>query len=289
MEQSSRIEHSMHLVSTMAKIESLHAQTDFLTGTFSIADCLAYERVLSANGDSAWHQSVAKTPFWGGFQRQHCDWAKGQIKTALATIPPLETCRFEVIEQIVAALGISAELVEDSFMTLKVGSGAGVGVNMLKLKSGALPVVTAKLQSKVVKNEIITGIETNGVFMNFTFNNEKVQRETVTMALVMGEQFGSNSNGFGKFGICEFSSPNIAKPFHAGHLRSTIIGSFIQKLLGKNGWETMSINYLGDWGKQYGLLAVGFQMYGTEAELEQDAIKHLYEVYVKINVRFGSF
>jgi arginyl-tRNA synthetase len=83
--------------------------------------------------------------------------------------------------------------------------------------------------------------------------------------------------------IVEFSSPNIAKPFHAGHLRSTIIGGFLSNLYEGAGWDVVRINYLGDWGKQYGLLALGFKKYGNEEALKADPINHLYEIYVKIN------
>lgn len=83
--------------------------------------------------------------------------------------------------------------------------------------------------------------------------------------------------------IIEFSSPNIAKPFHAGNLRSTIIGGFLSNLYEGAGWDVVRINYLGDWGKQYGLLALGFEKYGDEKALVADPINHLYEVYVKIN------
>lgn len=83
--------------------------------------------------------------------------------------------------------------------------------------------------------------------------------------------------------IIEFSSPNIAKPFHAGHLRSTIIGAFLANLHEANGWDVTRMNYLGDWGKQFGLLAVGFEMFGSEELLEKDPIQHLFDVYVKIN------
>ncbi|KAK5109846.1 hypothetical protein LTR62_006453 [Meristemomyces frigidus] len=83
--------------------------------------------------------------------------------------------------------------------------------------------------------------------------------------------------------VVEYSSPNIAKEFHTGHLRSTIIGGFLTKLYAAAGWETISMNYLGDWGKQYGVLSQGFEKYGSEEELERDPIKHLNEVYVKIN------
>ena len=83
--------------------------------------------------------------------------------------------------------------------------------------------------------------------------------------------------------IVEFSSPNIAKPFHAGHLRSTIIGGFLANLYEKAGWNVIRMNYLGDWGKQYGLLALGFEQFGSEEALAQNPIGHLYDVYVKIS------
>lgn len=83
--------------------------------------------------------------------------------------------------------------------------------------------------------------------------------------------------------IVEFSSPNIAKPFHAGHLRSTIIGGFLSNLYTVMGWDVIKMNYLGDWGKQYGLLANGYKYFGSEEALAKDPINHLFEVYVKVN------
>lgn len=122
----------------------------------------------------------------------------------------------------------------------------------------------------------------------------------------MDNKYGSNSSGLGKTAVLDYSSPNIAKPFHAGHLRSTIIGNFIKKVLDASGWNTVGINYLGDWGKQYGeflvfylicayintllthlyligLLAVGYKKYGDAKELKEDPIRHLFKVYVAIN------
>lgn len=83
--------------------------------------------------------------------------------------------------------------------------------------------------------------------------------------------------------VVEFSSPNIAKPFHAGHLRSTIIGGFLSNIYESAGWDVVRVNYLGDWGKQYGLLALAFERYGDEEALKRDPINHLFELYVKIN------
>ncbi|KAH9933048.1 arginyl-tRNA synthetase [Fomitopsis serialis] len=107
---------------------------------------------------------------------------------------------------------------------------------------------------------------------------------TLTHATPSGQaEYGSNTSGQGKRVIIEYSSPNIAKQFHVGHLRSTIIGGFLANLYKACGWEVISMNYLGDWGTQFGLIAVGFNKYGSREELEKDAIKHLFEVYVKIN------
>jgi arginyl-tRNA synthetase len=88
--------------------------------------------------------------------------------------------------------------------------------------------------------------------------------------------------------IVEFSSPNIAKPFHAGHLRSTIIGGFLANLYQGAGWDVIRINYLGDWGKQYGLLALAFEKYGDEEALNKDPINHLFQLYVRINSEMSA-
>jgi arginyl-tRNA synthetase len=99
----------------------------------------------------------------------------------------------------------------------------------------------------------------------------------------MGWKDASDESKGRKKIIVEFSSPNIAKPFHAGHLRSTIIGGFLSNLHEAQGYDVTRMNYLGDWGKQYGVLAVGFSSFGDEKKLAENAIGHLYEVYVKIS------
>lgn len=87
----------------------------------------------------------------------------------------------------------------------------------------------------------------------------------------------------GKMVIVEFSSPNVAKPFHAGHLRSTILGNFIANACERLSSKVLRLNFLGDWGTQFGLLGCGFAKYGSQTDLDQRPIHHLLEVYVKIN------
>ena len=81
----------------------------------------------------------------------------------------------------------------------------------------------------------------------------------------------------------EFSSPNIAKPFGIGHLRSTIIGNSIANICEFEGFKVRRINYLGDWGTQFGKLIFGYEKFGNEEKLQKNPMKHLYEIYVKIN------
>lgn len=84
--------------------------------------------------------------------------------------------------------------------------------------------------------------------------------------------------------VVEFSSPNIAKPFHVGHLRSTLLGNFFANLFTKAGHKVTKINYLGDWGTQFGLLSLGMEKFGNEADLRsENGLQHLFEIYVKAN------
>lgn len=129
----------------------------------------------------------------------------------------------------------------------------------------------------------ITEFKCQGVFLKFMVDSAKFRNKLIPKILNQETLYGCNASGFGKIAVVEFSSPNIAKPFHVGHIRSTIMGNFIQNTLKTNGWTTVSLNYLGDWGKQYGLLAIGYTKYGSEEKLIADPIRHLYDVYVKIN------
>jgi len=119
--------------------------------------------------------------------------------------------------------------------------------------------------------------------LDFDFNPLVMNKLILSSILNNGERYGSSTKLCDENVILEYSSPNIAKPFHVGHLRSTIIGNFIGNLYRNFGANVVRINYLGDWGKQYGLLLVGYEKYGNPEELQNNPIKHLFDVYVAIN------
>ncbi|KAM9971703.1 hypothetical protein ACTFIW_011686 [Dictyostelium discoideum] len=156
-------------------------------------------------------------------------------------------------------------------------------LNKFKKLVGKPDQLAIDFASKIQLNDCIQGASATGNYLNFKVNRLLQVQEILKDVINQKEKYGMTEQGKGKKVIVEFSSPNIAKPFHAGHLRSTIIGNFMVNLFNELAYETVSMNYLGDWGKQYGLLAVGFEKYGSEEELLADPIKHLYNVYVQIN------
>ncbi|RUS32373.1 arginyl-tRNA synthetase, partial [Jimgerdemannia flammicorona] len=144
--------------------------------------------------------------------------------------------------------------------------------------------LSKELAEKFPQDPLIRTATPQGAFLNFSVHPVEFIRQVVTQVHTECDGYGMHpSLGRGRTCVVDYSSPNIAKPFHAGHLRSTILGNFVSKVHEACGWKVIGINYLGDWGKQYGLLAVGFDKYGDQAKLEQDPIHHLYEVYIRIN------
>ena len=150
-----------------------------------------------------------------------------------------------------------------------------------------------ELAKKFPESDLVLPPTCVGIHLVFFFKPQPLTQTVVSRILKEKAAYGTNGNqglrdpsdpskGQKKM-IVEFSSPNIAKPFHAGHLRSTIIGGFLANLYTVMGWDVIKMNYLGDWGKQYGLLANGYKQFGSEEALNKDPINHLFDVYVKIN------
>lgn len=126
-------------------------------------------------------------------------------------------------------------------------------------------------------------IQTRGPYLNFFLNRKSLARQTVWDILTKKKDFGKTDSGRRKKVIVEFSSPNIAKPFGIGQLRSTIIGNSLANIFEFQGFRVIKFNYLGDWGTQFGKLLFGYEKFGNENQLEKNPVKHLLKVYVKAN------
>lgn len=147
--------------------------------------------------------------------------------------------------------------------------------------------VAEKIVEEINKNKIpeIEKVEVAGPgFINF-FLSKEFFVESVNEILENKENFGRNTQGNGKKVIVEYSSPNIAKPFTVGHLRSTIIGQAIANILSFSGYEVLKDNHLGDWGTQFGKMIVAIKKFGNESEIENSErpVKNLVELYVRFH------
>ena len=147
------------------------------------------------------------------------------------------------------------------------------------------PVIIAnEIKEKIeMPNKYISKIEAVNGFLNIFINNEMLIENVLDEMESKKENYGSSNIGNGKNIIVEYSSPNIAKPFHVGHLRTTVIGRALYNMYKFLGYNTIGINHLGDWGTQFGKLIEGYKRFGNEYDLEENPIDKLTEINVRIN------
>lgn len=142
--------------------------------------------------------------------------------------------------------------------------------------------IAEELKEKLNK-EGFERIESLGPYLNFFVDKGSFTKNTIEKILSEGDSYGSSNIGEGKTVCVEYSSPNIAKPFHVGHLFTTAIGNSLYKLFKKEGYTVEGINHLGDWGTQFGKLISAYKRWGNEEALEKDAIAELLRIYVKFH------
>lgn len=145
------------------------------------------------------------------------------------------------------------------------------------------PVEIAKSIAQKIKSSDFEKVEAKGPYLNFFINRSLLADDILKKIQKEKDSYGASKVGKGKTIVFDMSSPNIAKPFGIGHLRSTIIGNSISEIAKFQGYKTVKINYLGDWGTQFGKLIVGYNKFGSAAKLKKDPIKHLLELYVKVS------
>lgn len=146
--------------------------------------------------------------------------------------------------------------------------------------------IANEMVEKIGTAEEFEKIESVGPYVNFFVNKSQFAQKVLKRAFEEKENFGSTNVGEGKTVIVEFSSPNIAKPFHIGHIRSTLIGYALYNIYTYMGYNTVAINHLGDYGTQFGMLISAYKKWGTPEvieAIEKDPINELMKLYVRYN------
>lgn len=147
----------------------------------------------------------------------------------------------------------------------------------------APPAIAEEIKQKIqIDKNYISKVEIAGGYLNF-YINKQLQVEELLKAFSENEEYGKSNFGKGKNIIVEYSSPNIAKPFHIGHLRTTLIGNCLYRVYKYLGYNTTGINHLGDYGTQFGKMIESYKMWGGEYDLTDDPINKMMDMYVRIN------
>ncbi len=154
---------------------------------------------------------------------------------------------------------------------------------LAKTLKKAPPVIANEIKEKLELDDNIEKIEIAGGYLNFYINKNTLLKTVLEEIDFKNENFGSSEIGKGKTVLVEYSSPNIAKPFHIGHLRTTTIGNAFYHIYKFLGYNTIGINHLGDYGTQFGKLIEGYKRWGTEYNIDEDPINELMKIYVRIN------
>ncbi len=145
------------------------------------------------------------------------------------------------------------------------------------------PVKIASMLSENWKFEDTARAEAVNGYLNFFLNRVNFATETLHTVLEQGEKYGSSTIGNGKTVCLDYSSINIAKRFHIGHLSTTMIGNSLKRIYDFLGYRTVGINHLGDWGTQFGKMVCAYKKWGTESEVEQGGVSELTRLYVKFH------
>ena len=166
----------------------------------------------------------------------------------------------------------------------KLGDYAFPCFRLAKALKKAPPAIASELKEKIIVNpDIIEKVEIVGGYLNFYQNKKCLVKEVLNEISDKKENYGKLKIGEGKNIVIDYSSPNIAKPFHIGHLRSTVIGGALYNIYNFLGYHSVGVNHLGDWGTQFGKLIEGYKRWGTEYDVEANPIDELTKIYIRIN------
>ncbi len=192
----------------------------------------------------------------------------------------------KISEQIAKATNIPQEEIEKYIEIPKDMANGDYAFPCFKLaktlKKSPIVIANEIKQEFQIEEEIISKVEVVGGYLNF-FVNKLNKTKQIIEEMANNEQYGESNFGKGTNIIVEFSSPNIAKPFHIGHLRTTGIGQALYNIYKFLGYNVIGINHLGDYGTQFGKMIEGYKKWGSEYSFKEHPIDDLLDLYVRIN------
>lgn len=168
-----------------------------------------------------------------------------------------------------------------------LGDIAFPAFSLAKVERKAPQAIAADIAEKIDQSAFEKVVAT-GPYVNFFLDKSKISDQVIKSVIEAGADYGQLDEGHGQNITIDLSSPNIAKPFSVGHLRSTVIGDALSNIFRKMGYNTIKINHLGDWGKQFGLLMVAYKKWGSKEAVEANPIDELLKLYVRINAEIEN-
>ena len=165
----------------------------------------------------------------------------------------------------------------------KMGDYAFPCFKLAKVMRKAPPVIAESIADQIRDEDIFEKVENVKAYVNMFISKKAFADEVVTEVILKGDDYGRSEAGSGKKVIIEYSSPNIAKPFHIGHIRSTVIGNSIYKIYDFLGYDTVRINHLGDYGTQFGKMICAYRRWGNKEDVINEPIKSLLSYYTKFH------
>ena len=168
-----------------------------------------------------------------------------------------------------------------------LGDIAFPAFSLAKVERKAPQAIAADIAEKIDQSAFEKVVAT-GPYVNFFLDKSKISDQVIKSVIEAGADYGQQDEGKGQNITIDLSSPNIAKPFSVGHLRSTVIGDALSNIFRKMGYNTIKINHLGDWGKQFGLLMVAYKKWGSKEAVEANPIDELLKLYVRINAEIEN-
>lgn len=143
--------------------------------------------------------------------------------------------------------------------------------------------IAADLAESIEAKDEISKVMPLGGYVNFFVNKSQLAENVIKDVLTKKENYGHSDLGQGKAVVIDFSSPNIAKPFHIGHIRTTVIGNALYKIYDSQGYNVVRVNHLGDYGTQFGKLIVAFKLWGSKEAVEANPIPELLKLYIQFH------